>query len=85
MTVDEPTDDGEPAVEPLHRWAVTYQATVSKTLVVEARSYDEAVEAADREFDPPYLCGNYCAREMDLSDWYPVEDQWGVVDEGPVE
>lgn len=66
----------------MRRWSVTYLATASKTLTVEAETIDEAMELADKKFDHPQPCA-YCSRRFDLSDWEPDESEGGVYDEGP--
>lgn len=67
--------------EELHNWAVTYLATASRTIIVQASAADEAMDVADQEFESPSLC-HQCARNMDLGDWELDDSQWGVSDEG---
>lgn len=67
--------------EELHNWAVTYLATASRTIVVQASAADEAMDVADQEFESPSLC-HQCSRHMDLGDWELDDSQWGVSDEG---
>ena len=76
---DEPDTD-EP--EPLRRWAVTYLATASKTVIVEASTQEEAWELAETEFEHPQACYS-CSSHFELGDWFPDESEHGTVDEGP--
>lgn len=71
--------------EPQHNWAVTYLATASRTVIVQATGSYEAMDIADQEFESPSLC-HQCSRNMDLSDWeIDSQSQWGVTDEGPID
>jgi hypothetical protein len=56
---------------------VTYMATVSKTIRVEADDADLALEKADEVFESPTLCWQ-CGGAMDISDWEPDESEYGI-------
>jgi hypothetical protein len=62
----------------LAKYIVYYQAVVSHGIEVEAEDEAEASEKADREFDGGGLCYHCTTNVGDLSDWFPIEEKWGI-------
>lgn len=60
------------------KWRVYYKAFAETHIDVEAEDEAEAWNKAEEKFDSPQLCW-HCSKEFDLSDFEPVEEDWGTV------
>lgn len=61
------------------RYLVTFVATASHTVEVEAESKKEAEDEAWDAWDGYTLC-HQCGAQMDLGDWDVDDSRWGVTE-----
>lgn len=65
------------------KYRLYYRTGASTYIDVEAANQDEAIEKAEQEFDPPYLCAQcsgWGRPGVDLGEWEPEDGTDAIVE-----